>query len=149
MIDMGMIVIYWLIAAGVFLVFEIVTMGLTTVWFAGGALMGALLAKLGLSLGIQIAAFVAVSAVLLFFTRPLARKYLNSKTVATNADSLIGCTGIVIQTIDNLQAQGQVKVSGQVWSARTEGESGVLEEGTRVRILSISGVKLLVEPIEE
>lgn len=149
MLNMGMIVIYWLIAAGAFLVLEIVTMGLTTVWFAGGSLVSALLAKLGLPVWVQITAFVVVSIVLLILTRPLAKKYFNSRIVPTNADSLIGRTGLVTQTIDNLQARGQVTVNGQVWTARNTMEDEILQEGTRIRVKSISGVKLLVEPVEE
>lgn len=143
-----MIVIGWLIAAGIFLLLEIFTMGLTTIWFAGGAVMGAVFAKLGLPVWTQVVAFVVVSVVLLAVTRPLAKKYLNGKTVRTNADSLIGCIGLVTQTIHNLKAQGQVTVRGQVWTARSTEEDIVIKEGTRVKITAISGVKLLVEPEE-
>lgn len=144
-----MAVFYWLIAAAVFLVLEILTMGLTTVWFAGGSLMGALLAALDFSLGIQVTAFVVVSVILLILTRPLAKKYLNSKTVKTNADSLIGKTCIVTQTIDNLRAEGQVTVMGQVWTARSVQDEQILAKDTKVRVCSISGVKLIVEPEQQ
>lgn len=144
-----MTVFYWLIAAAVFLVLEILTMGLTTIWFAGGSLMGALLAALDFSLGIQVTAFVVVSVILLILTRPLAKKYLNSKTVKTNADSLIGKTCIVTQTIDNLRAEGQVTVMGQVWTARSVQDEQILEKDTKVRVCSISGVKLIVEPEQQ
>lgn len=144
-----MAVFYWLIAAAVFLVLEILTMGLTTIWFAGGSLMGALLAALDFSLGIQVTAFVVVSVIMLILTRPLAKKYLNSKTVKTNADSLIGKTCIVTQTIDNLRAEGQVTVMGQVWTARSVQDEQILEKDTKVRVCSISGVKLIVEPEQQ
>ena len=72
-----MAVLYWLIAAAVLLILELLTMGLTTIWFAGGALVGALTAALHLPVGVQVAAFVVVSVVLLIVTRPLAKKYLN------------------------------------------------------------------------
>lgn len=144
-----MAVFYWLIAAAVFLVLEILTMGLTTIWFAGGSLMGALLAALDFSLGIQVTAFVVVSVILLILTRPLAKKYLNSKTVKTNADSLIGKTCIVTQTIDNLRAEGQVTVMGQVWTARSVQDEQILAKDTKVRVRSISGVKLIVEPEQQ
>lgn len=144
-----MAVFYWLIAAAVFLVLEILTMGLTTIWFAGGSLMGALLAALDFSLGIQVTAFVVVSVILLILTRPLAKKYLNSKTVKTNADSLIGKTCIVTQTIDNLRAEGQVTVMGQVWTARSVQDEQILAKDTKVRVCSISGVKLIVEPEQQ
>ena len=143
-----MTVLYWLIAAAVFLVLEVLTMGLTTVWFAGGALVGALLAALRLPVAVQVAAFVVVSVILLMLTRPLAKKYLNSRTVKTNADSLVGRTCIVAQTVDNLRAEGQVSIMGQVWTARSVREDQRIEKDTRVRVTAISGVKLIVEPEE-
>lgn len=144
-----MTVMYWLIAAAAFVLLEILTMGLTTIWFAVGALVGAVMAALGLSLWVQILAFAVVSAIVLLFTRPLARKYLNNRTVRTNAESLIGCVCMVTQTIDNLRAEGQVTVKGQVWTARSTSEEKSIPENTKVRITAISGVKLIVEPITD
>ena len=144
-----MTVMYWLIAAAAFVLLEIMTMGLTTIWFAVGALVGAVMAALGLSLWVQILAFAVVSAIVLLFTRPLARKYLNNRTVRTNAESLIGCVCMVTQTIDNLRAEGQVTVKGQVWTARSTSEERSIPENTKVRITAISGVKLIVEPITD
>jgi len=144
-----MTVMYWLIAAAAFVFLEILTMGLTTIWFAVGALVGAVMAALGLSLWVQILAFAVVSAIVLLFTRPLARKYLNNRTVRTNAESLIGCVCMVTQTIDNLRAEGQVTVKGQVWTARSTSEERSIPENTKVRITAISGVKLIVEPITD
>ena len=144
-----MTVIYWLIAAAVLLVCEMLTMGLTTVWFAGGALVGALAACLSMPLWVQIAAFVVVSVILLMLTRPLAVKYVNSKAIKTNADSLIGETCIVTQTIDNLKAEGQVTIKGQEWTARSVFDDIILEKESRVKVESISGVKLIVSPLEK
>ena len=144
-----MAVLYWLIAAAVLLILELLTMGLTTIWFAGGALVGALTAALHLPVGVQVAAFVVVSVVLLIVTRPLAKKYLNSRTVKTNADSLVGRSCIVTQTIDNLRAEGQVTIMGQVWTARSVQDKQILQKDTRVKVKSISGVKLIVEPDSE
>lgn len=144
-----MTVMYWLLAAAAFLVLEMLTMGLTSIWFAGGALVGAVVARMGLSLGIQVAAFVVVSIVLLMLTRPLAGKYLNSRTVKTNADSLVGEACVVTQTIDNLKAQGQVLIRGQVWTARSTKEDLVIPEDSRVKVIEIAGVKLMVEPVSE
>ena len=135
-----MTVLYWLIAAGVFLILEVLTMGLTTVWFAGGSL--------DLPLGAQVAAFAVVSVILLVVTRPLAKKYLNSRTVKTNADSLVGRTCLVTQDIDNLRAEGQVTVMGQVWTARSDSDERKIPKDTRVKVKAISGVKLIVEPEE-
>ena len=143
-----MIVFYWLLAAAVFLVAEILTLGLTSIWFAGGAVVGALLAGLHFPFYIQIIGFAAVSAVLLLLTRPLATKYLNSKTIRTNAESLIGSTCIVTEPIDNLKATGQVSIGGQIWTARTISDDILLDKDTKVRVESISGVKLIVSPLE-
>ena len=143
-----MTVMYWLGAAAIFVVIEIITMGLTTIWFAGGALVGCSdSAAFSLPLWSQIIAFVIVSVILLILTRPWALKYLNSRTVRTNADSLIGQTALVTQDIDNLNAKGQVKVKGQIWTARSISDDVQLHEGQKVMIESISGVKVIVKPI--
>jgi membrane protein implicated in regulation of membrane protease activity len=143
-----MIVFYWLIAAAVFLVVEVFTLGLTSIWFAGGALVGALLAAMKFPFYVQILAFAVVSAVLLLLTRPLAQKYLNSKTIRTNAESLIGETCLVTEPINNLKAEGQVTIKGQVWSAGSISDELLLDKDEIVRVERISGVKLIVSPME-
>lgn len=135
----------WLIVFVVCIVIEIVTMGLTTIWFAGGALFAAAAAALGAPLWLQILLMVVVSLVLLYFTRPIAVKYFNKDRVRTNAESLVGQQAIVISEIDNLQGIGQVTVGGQEWSARTTTEGVTLPVGSVVVIRAISGVKLMVE----
>ena len=120
-------------------------MGLTTIWFAGGALIAAVGAALNAPLWLQIVLFVAVSLVLLYFTRPIAVKYFNKDRVRTNAESLVGKQAIVISEIDNLQGIGQVTVGGQEWSARTTIEGITLPVGSVVIVRAISGVKLMVE----
>lgn len=142
-----MTVMYWLGAAAIFVVIEIITMGLTTIWFAGGALVSAVMAALSLPLWSQIIAFALVSVILLVLTRPWALKYLNNRTVKTNVDSLIGQTGLVTEDIDNLNAKGQVKVKGQIWTARSVSDDVQLHKGEKVVIESISGVKVIVKPI--
>ena len=116
--------IFWLVALVLFILIEIATMGLTTIWFAGGALVAVIASALGLPLVVQIVLFFAVSFVLLYFTRPMAVKYFNKDRVKTNAESLVGRQAIVISEIDNLQGIGQVTVGGMEWSARTA-EAGV------------------------
>ncbi|MBD5548659.1 MAG: NfeD family protein [Lachnospiraceae bacterium] len=135
----------WLIIFVACIVIEIITMGLTTIWFAGGALIAAVGAALGAPLWLQIVLFVAVSLVLLYFTRPVAVKYFNKDRVRTNAESLVGKQAIVISEIDNLQGIGQVTVGGQEWSARTTIEGITLPVGSVVVVKAISGVKLMVE----
>ncbi len=137
--------IFWLVALVLFILIEIATMGLTTIWFAGGALVAVIASALGLPLVVQIVLFFAVSFALLYFTRPMAVKYFNKDRVKTNAESLVGRQAIVISEIDNLQGIGQVTVGGMEWSARTA-EAGVrLDVGSVVNIIAINGVKLIVE----
>ena len=135
----------WLIIFVACIVVEIITMGLTTIWFAGGSLVASVAAAIGAPLWLQIVLFVAVSLLLLYFTRPIAVKYFNKDRVKTNAESLVGKQAIVISEIDNLQGIGQVTVGGQEWSARTTEEGITLPVGSVVIIRAISGVKLMVE----
>ena len=141
----SMTVMYWLGAAVIFVVIEIITMGLTTIWFAGGALVGAVMAAFSLPLWSQIIAFVIVSVILLILTRPWALKYLNSRTVRTNADSLIGQTALVKETINNMESKGLVQLNGQDWTARSFEAGEIIPEGSEVIVKEIRGVKLIVE----
>lgn len=139
--------IFWLVVIVVMAVIEIITLGLTTIWFAGGALAAFLASLLGASVLVQSILFIVVSVVLLAFTRPWAVEYFNKDRARTNADSLIGETGIVRQEIDNLKAQGMVSVRGQEWTARAA-DNTVISKETQVEIVEISGVKLLVKEKE-
>lgn len=141
-------VYFWFIAAAVLVIIEIATLGLTTIWFAAGALIAGFLALAKLNLLVQVTAFVAVAMLLLFMTRPLAAKYLNSQTKKTNTDSLIGEICLVTSPINNLKSEGQAVVKGQEWTARSI-DGSLIPEGTEVRIVSISGVKLMVETLGE
>lgn len=138
---------FWLIVFVACIVIEIITMGLATIWFAGGALIAAIGAVFGVSLVLQVILFTAVSLVLLFFTRPVAVKYFNKDRIKTNAESLVGKQAIVISEINNLQGIGQVTVGGQEWSARTTREGITLPVGSVVAVRAISGVKLMVEDV--
>lgn len=135
----------WLAVLVVCVGIEIATMGLTTIWFAGGALVSAILAALNAPPWLQIVAFFAVSLILLYLTRPVAVKYFNKDRVKTNVESLIGRQAIVISEIDNLQGIGQVTVGGQEWSARSMKDDVQLPVGSVVVVRSVSGVKLIVE----
>ena len=109
--------------------------------------MGAVCAALHFSLAIQIGAFAVVSVLLLLLTRPLAQRYLNSRTIRTNAESLIGETCIVTESIDNLKAEGQVSIKGQTWTARSVADHILIEKDQMVCVEKISGVKLIVRPL--
>ncbi len=146
--DLSMTV-FWLVVLVALVIIELLTMGLTTVWFAGGALVATIAALFHAPLFLQIILFLVVSAVLLFFTRPLAVKYFNKDRVRTNAESLVGRQAIVISEIDNLQGIGQVNVGGMEWSARTRVDGVRLPVGTVTTVLAINGVKLVVEERKE
>ncbi len=141
--------ILWLAALVVLIVVEILTMGLTTIWFAGGALAAVIAAGIGAPLVVQIVLFFAVSFALLYFTRPVAVKYFNKDRIRTNAESLVGKQAIVISEVNNLQGIGQVTVGGMEWSARATDNSVQLPAGSVVDIVAINGVKLIVEERKE
>jgi len=138
-------VIFWLVVLAICAVVELVTIGLTSVWFAGGALIAALIALVCPYFWVQVVLFIVVSLVLLIFTKPIAVKFFNKGRVKTNAESLIGQRAIVVSEIDNLKGIGEVTVSGLDWSARTEEDGLVIPEKAVVMIKRIEGVKLIVE----
>ena len=131
----------------VFLAVESSSVNLISLWFAAGALVALVLSLLHVELWIQVVVFLAVSSLLLASLRPIAKKYLTPKIVKTNVDSIIGSTGIVTQSIDNVKAEGQVKLGAMYWTARSvSGEP--LAEGTLIRVERIEGVKVFVVPAE-
>ncbi len=141
--------IYWLAIFVILLIIEIVTMGLTTIWFAGGALAAMAAGLIGFETGIQILVFLVVSVLLLVLTRPIAVKYFNQERQKTNAESLIGQQALVLEDIDTLQAAGLVEVRGQEWSAKTDEPNGKIAKNKVVVIEGIQGVKLIVREKEE
>ena len=143
---MNEMVIFWLVVVILSVAVEAITLGLTSIWFAGGALVALAAAALRLPIAVQVVLFFAVSVVLLYFTRPIAVKYFNKDRIKTNAESLVGRQAIVISEIDNLQGIGQVTVGGQEWSARSVEDDVKLPVGTVVDIMAINGVKLMVKP---
>lgn len=138
----------WLAAFVILIGIEAATMALTTIWFAGGALVAFLLALAGADLYIEVLAFFIVSCILLFFTRPLALKYVNKNTVKTNAEGIVGKKARITTAVDNDLATGAAVVAGQEWTARSEDGSSI-EEGVMVKIKAINGVKLIVSRLEE
>ena len=142
---MNPVVIVWLVMVIVFIIAELATVGLLSIWFAAGALFAFLTALLGLNQGIQIGVFVVVSVVLLFFTRPWAVKYLNTRTVKTNTEALVGKSARVIADINNLKSEGQVVINGLEWTARSSDDTIIFRTGDVVTVVGIEGVKLIVE----
>ena len=137
--------IIWLVLIIAFLTAEILTVGLVSIWFAGGALVAVILSLFEVAPLIQVSVFFLVSIVLLVSTRKIFVEKLNTGKENTNVDALIGETGQVILTINPMEI-GQVKVSGQVWSALADDQLLTIEEGSYVTIKAIEGVKLIVVP---
>lgn len=139
--------IIWLSLLVVFLAVEASTVTLVSLWFAAGALAAMVVSLLSKAIWLQVAVFLAVSAILLTALRPLVRRHFTPRITATNIDSVIGSTGLVTAPIDNVTASGQVKLGAMVWTARsTSGDP--IETGTRVRVDRIEGVKVFVSPAE-
>lgn len=137
-------VLFWIAALVVFLVVEAISAGLVSIWFAAGALAALICALLHGPVWLQAIWFVVVSGVTLILTRPLVKKYVNAKSVATNADRNIGRTAVVTERIDDLAGTGAVKLDGVLWTARSSGGAPI-EVGTVVTVREIQGVKLMVE----
>ena len=136
----------WLIVLVVLVTGEAITVGLTFIWFAVGALGGLVVAVLGGPIWLQVVVFLALSAVTLVLVRPAAAKLLTPGISPTNADRVIGQIALVTEQIDNIAETGQVKLFGQVWSARSEtGE--IISAQNRVRILRSEGVKVFVREV--
>ena len=139
----------WLGILAALLFIEAITAGLTTIWFAGGALIAFCAGFVGFGLGVQVGTFIAVSLLLLLLTRPLAVKYFNQERQKTNAESLIGQQALVTEDIDTIKAKGQVEIRGQIWSAKTDEPDGTIPKNTVVVVNGIQGVKLIVHAREE
>lgn len=136
---------FWVAALVVFLIVEAVTAGLVSIWFVFGSLVALICAALGAAVWLQIFWFVIVSVATLVLTRPLVKRYVDSRSVATNADRSIGRAAVVTERIDNLAATGAVKLDGVVWTARSTDDAVAIETDERVTVRAIEGVKLIVE----
>ena len=138
--------IAWIVVLIAAVIIEIMTLGLSSIWFAGGALVALIVAAVHGPIWLQIACFVVVSIVLLLFTRPIAMKYFNKDLVRTNAESIVGRQAIVLSEVNNLKGVGRVSVGGQEWSAKSVEDGMILEDGSVVDVVAISGVKLICKP---
>ena len=143
------VVIFWALLLVVFLVVEFATAGITSIWFAIGALAALISAAVAPAtelIWLQVTIFVVVSGLCLYFTRPLVKRYHKTNRTETNASRVLDMVGVVREPIDNLNSQGAVFVGGKLWTARSDGAQ-TIPEGTRVDILRIDGVKLIVRPV--
>ena len=137
--------VFWICAIILFLIVEGIVPGLVSIWFAVGAVPALISALCGGPVWLQVALFLVTSIIALALTRPLARKYVNSRVQPTNADMLIGKDCVVKETVDNLHGTGAVSVAGKVWTARTEDENEILPESSIAQVIRIDGVKLIVK----
>ena len=136
----------WLGLMILFLVIESGTVTLVCIWFAGGALAALTISLFTDLIWLQAVVFVVVTAVTLLYTKPLVKKYIQGRHQPTNADRIIGSTGVVTEAVDNMANVGQIRVNGQIWSAKSDCDA-VIPTGTTVEVLSIAGVKAVVKPI--
>lgn len=135
-----------IIIAGVAI--EVFTLDLSAIWFGVGGLAALIAASIGLEFASQLIIFVLFSALLLVLVRPFCRKFLKTKNEPTNADRIIGEVAVVTQSINNIQETGEIKILGQLWTARSVDDSNIAAEQI-VRVVSIRGVKAIVEKINE
>ena len=141
--------VFWLIAAGVFFIIEMATIGFLVFWLGIGALLAMLTSFVTDSILIQSIVFVISSTLLLIFTRPLVNKFIKvPKEIKTNAYSIIGKKGIVISKINNIEGNGQVKIDGEIWSAKSLTDEDI-PENSDVEIVEIDGVKAVVKKVTE
>lgn len=135
--------IVWFVLLILFVIVEANSITLMSVWFAAGSLVAMIASLLGGPIWLQVVLFFAISVLLLLALRPMLRKHLTPKLEKTNVDSVIGSTGVVTTTIDNVMAVGQVKLGAMEWTARST--SGmVIEAGSLVKVDRVEGVKVYV-----
>lgn len=139
----------WLAAMIILIIIEIVTVGLTTIWFAIGALVAIAISMLGGGTLLQITVFLAVSFVMLIFTRPFAVKYINSNRIKTNYEGIIGKVVRITQDVDNIAGRGNAVVNGQEWTVRAATDECKIAAGELAKVVDIKGVRLIVEKYEE
>ena len=135
---------FWITAAVILIIIEAATLGLTTIWFAGGAIAAAVATLFTSNIIIQVVVFIVVAVVLLYLTKPLKTKLKIGKE-KTNVEAVVGKTGFVMETISPA-AFGQVKVGGMMWTGRAADMNEVIEAGTEITVVGVEGVKLIVEP---
>lgn len=132
-----------------FVLVELMTVGLTSIWFAAGSFVAFIIALLGGNVVVQGIVFILVSVVLLALTKPWAGKYINSRTVKTNVDSLVGERAVLTEDADSMKQTGKAVVNGQEWTVRPQDETQVIRKGELIEVVKISGVKLIVKRVKE
>lgn len=144
-----MMSIFWLVLMVLCIVAEIATVGLVSIWFAGGSLIACFLAMANIHIVIQVIVFLAVSLLLLFVTQPLAKEWLNKDRARTNYEGIIGKVVRVTERVDNINQTGTALVNGQEWTARSKNDKIILEQGEVAQVVNISGVKLILTKYQD
>lgn len=140
---------FWLIAAGIFFIIEMATVGFLVFWFGIGALITMVVSIFVPNVYVQAIVFVVSSTLLIFLTKPFVNKFVNKgKSVATNAYSIIGRNGIVTKEINSIEGTGQVKIGGETWSAKTISDE-IIPENTEIEVVQIDGVKAIVKKVSK
>lgn len=137
----------WIIAAGIFLIFESITTGFLMFWFAIGCMFALVTSLITKSIVAQTTVFVVTSTISIFATRKLCNKFLQNNKPNT-INTTVGKVGKVTVTIDPINGVGQIKVAGETWSAISE-KGEIIKEGTKVKVNNLTGVKAVVVPIED
>ena len=132
-------IVFWLAATVVFVLVELMTVGLTSIWFAAGSFVAFIIALLGGNVVVQGIAFILVSVVLLALTKPWAGKYINSRTVKTNVDSLVGERAVLTEDADSMKQTGKAVVNGQEWTVRPQDETQVIRKGELIEVVKGKG----------
>lgn len=140
-----MMIIFWIALIVICLIVEIITVGLTSIWFAGGGLLALIACAFGAPVWLQVVLFLALSLVLLYFTRPWALKYFNPHRVKTNYEEAVGKTVRITERVDNIAGTGTAVLNGQEWTARTERDDITIEADTIAEVVEVRGVKLIVK----
>lgn len=140
--------IYWLVALGVFLLLELISLGLTSIWFAGGCLVAFLAGLFGAPLWVQVSLFLITSILLLVFTKPVVEKHYNHNRTKTNVDGMAGRQGKVIEEIDNFNQKGRVLIDGMEWTARNLESDEKIPVGTEIVVKEVRGAHVEVSVVE-
>lgn len=143
----GIFEVVWMALVIAFIIGELVSVGLTSIWFAAGALVALIASIFGAPFPVQAGLFLVVSLALLAATRPWAQRYLNSRVQRTNADSLVGEIIRIEERVNNMDQTGMAVVRGQEWTVRACSDNETIEKGQSAKVVQISGVKLMVEKV--
>lgn len=142
-------VFIWLAVIILTIIIEIITVGLTSIWLTGGGIAALVVCLLGGHWGLQLAVFFVVTFILIYFTRPWALKYIESRKTATNYEEVIGKTVRIIEDVDNVKETGKAIYNGMEWTARAKVDTETFSLDEQARVVGVQGVKLILEKIAQ